>query len=113
MDKLAALRSFEALASEARLDVYLMLVAAGRAGLVAGELASGLDMAPSNLSFHLKNLSQADLVLVEQEGRFLRYRANLPRMAQIAGFLADHCCGGQPEQCAELSGEPGSGGCCQ
>lgn len=102
MDKATVLQAFEALSSSARLDVYLLLVDAGSLGLVAGELASRLDIPPSNLSFHLKNLSHAGLVTVEQEGRFQRYRANLALMRNVTGFLTDHCCGGHPEQCAEL-----------
>lgn len=102
MDKPTVLQAFEALSSSARLDVYLLLVDAGNSGLVAGELASRLDLAPSNLSFHLKNLAYAGLVTVEQEGRFQRYRANLGLMRQVTGFLTDHCCGGHPDQCAEL-----------
>ncbi|QDQ26089.1 helix-turn-helix transcriptional regulator [Chitinimonas arctica] len=102
MDKPTVLHAFEALSSSARLDVYLLLVAAGPNGLVAGELASRLDLPPSNLSFHLKNLSQAGLVTVAQEGRFQRYRANLVLMRDVTRFLADHCCGGHPEQCPEL-----------
>lgn len=102
MDKPAVLQAFEALSSGARLDVYLLLVEAGTQGLVAGELASRLDIAPSNLSFHLKNLSHAGLVTVEQEGRFQRYRANLVLMREVTAFLSERCCGGHPEQCAEL-----------
>lgn len=102
MDKATVLQAFEALSSRARLDVYLLLVEAGSLGLVAGELASRLDLPPSNLSFHLKNLSHAGLVTVEQEGRFQRYRANLTLMRNVTGFLTDRCCGGHPEQCVEL-----------
>lgn len=101
MDKPAVLHAFEALSSSARLDVYLLLVEAGSHGLVAGELASRLDISPSNLSFHLKNLSHAGLVTVEQEGRFQRYRANLALMREVTAFLNERCCGGHPEQCAE------------
>ncbi|MEH6458515.1 ArsR/SmtB family transcription factor [Chitinimonas sp. JJ19] len=117
MDKISALQVFEALSSSARLDTYLLLVGAGGTGIVAGELASRLDMAPSNLSFHLKNLAHAGLVTVEQEGRFQRYRANLALMRQVTGFLTDHCCGGHPEQCAELAASANSANaspsCCE
>lgn len=102
MDKVMALQTFEALAAGARLDVFLLLVEAGQSGLVAGELATRLDIAPSKLSFHLKHLAHAGLVTVAPEGRFQRYRANLARMREVTAFLTNHCCGGHPEQCAEL-----------
>lgn len=99
MDKTRALQAFEALSSAARLEVYLLLVDAGPEGLVAGALADRLALAPSKLSFHLKTLNRAGLITVAQEGRFLRYRANLALMREVTAFLNDHCCGGRPERC--------------
>ena len=79
-----------------------MLVRQGPEGLVAGQIATVLDLPPANLSFHLKAMTQAGLVSVEQEGRFQRYRANLPLMADLVAYLTAECCAGHPEQCAEL-----------
>ncbi len=93
---------FASLAAGLRLDAYRMLVRNSPAGLVAGELAARLAVPPSNLSFHLKALTQAGLVTVEQEGRFQRYRANLPLMQELIAYLTDECCAGQPEQCIGL-----------
>lgn len=104
MDKAAALTVFESLSSGVRLDVFRLLVRAGPAGRVAGEIASALDIPPTNLSFHLKALTHAGLVSVEQEGRYQRYRANLALMRGLIDFLAAECCDGVPEQCAELDG---------
>ncbi len=70
--------------------------------MVAGEIASTLDIPPTNLSFHLKALTQAGLLSVTQEGRFQRYRANIPLMLDLIGYLTQECCAGQPEQCLEL-----------
>ena len=47
-------------------------------------------------------MTQAGLVSVEQEGRFQRYRANLPLMAELVAYLTAECCGGRPERCADL-----------
>lgn len=93
MDKGAALQVFEALSSGVRLDVFRLLVQAGPAGRVAGEISSALDIPPTNLSFHLKALAQAGLVTAEQEGRFQRYRANIPLMVDTIGYLTENCCG--------------------
>ena len=102
MDKRSAIEIFESLSSGIRLDVYRMLVEQGPQGLVAGQIASALDLPPPNLSFHLKAMTQAGLVSVEQEGRFQRYRANRPLMADLVAYLTAECCAGHPEQCAEL-----------
>jgi DNA-binding transcriptional ArsR family regulator len=102
MDKLTAVGVFESLSSSVRLDVYRLLVKNGLEGLVAGEIAATLGVPASNLSFHLKALTQARLVTVEQEGRFQRYRANMPLMMALIDYLTAECCAGHPEQCVEL-----------
>ena len=61
MEKASATTVFESLASGIRLDIYRLLVRQGPQGLVAGEIASALDIPPTNLSFHLKALTQARL----------------------------------------------------
>jgi len=103
MEKTIATTVFESLASGIRLDVYRLLVRQGTGGMVAGEIASALDIPPTNLSFHLKALTQARLVAVEQEGRFQRYRANMPLMLDLIGYLTAECCAGHPEQCVDVS----------
>ncbi|MGL5187484.1 MAG: ArsR/SmtB family transcription factor [Plesiomonas shigelloides] len=110
MDKPTATKVFESLASGIRLDVWRLLVKAGLNGMVAGQLATELDLAPNTLSFHLKAMLHAGLVSVEQEGRFLRYRANIPLMLDLIGYLTEECCQGQPEQCADLRK---NAGCCE
>jgi DNA-binding transcriptional ArsR family regulator len=102
MRRNVAVTVFETLSSGVRLDVYRRLVRKGMDGMVAGEIATALDVPPTNLSFHLKAMTQAGLVTVEQQGRFQRYRANLPLMRELIGYLTDECCAGHPEQCADL-----------
>lgn len=102
MDTLSATSVFESLASAVRLDIYRLLVKTGPDGLVAGEIASTLNVPPTNLSFHLKALAHAQLVSVVQEGRFQRYRANLTLMQSLIVYLTQECCAGQPEQCPEI-----------
>lgn len=101
MDKSLATAVFESLASGVRLDIYRLLVKTGPVGLVAGEIGGSLAVPPTNLSFHLKALTHAQLVSVEQEGRYQRYRANLGLMQDLIGYLTEECCAGHPEQCPE------------
>jgi len=102
MKKNLATAVFESLSSGLRLDIYRLLVKKGTAGMVAGEIATTLEIPPTNLSFHLKTLTQAGLLTVTQEGRFQRYRANMPLILDLIAYLTDECCGNQPDQCIDL-----------
>lgn len=102
MKKDLATTIFESLSSGVRLDTYRLLVKKGADGMVAGEIASTLDIPPTNLSFHLKALTQAGMLTVTQEGRFQRYRANIPLMLDLIAYLTEECCAGHPEECADL-----------
>jgi DNA-binding transcriptional ArsR family regulator len=102
MQKNLATAVFESLSSGLRLDIYRLLVKKGTAGMVAGEIATTLEIPPTNLSFHLKTLTQAGLLTVTQEGRFQRYRANMPLIVDLIAYLTDECCGSQPDQCVDL-----------
>ena len=99
MKKETAVTVFESLASSVRLDVFRLLVRHAPGGLVAGEIAAALGLPATNLSFHLKALTQAGLLSVTQEGRFQRYRANMALMGDLVAYLTDECCGGHPEAC--------------
>ena len=107
MNQKDAISIFECLASGVRLDAYRLLVRKGQEGLVAGEIAAALDLPATNTSFHLKALTQAGLLTVEQEGRFQRYRASISSMVDLIGYLTDECCSGQPEQCILLRSASG------
>lgn len=102
MNKENAVIIFESLASGIRLDIYRLLVKAGLDGRVAGDLAQELNLAPNKLSFHLKAMTHARLTTVEQEGRYQRYRANIPVVLDVIAYLTEECCGGHPEDCASL-----------
>ena len=99
METTRATSIFEALSSSARLDVFRLLVKHAPDGLVAGEIANLLGIPPTNLSFHLKALLHSGLATMEKEGRFWRYRANIPLMLETIAYLTAECCSGHPEQC--------------
>lgn len=83
-----------ALAQESRLTVFRLLIQAGANGLSAGKISELTGIAPSSLSFHLKELNYAGLVSSENVGRFVIYRANTALMSELIDFLTDNCCGG-------------------
>lgn len=96
MDTNLVVRALGALAHDSRLAIFRALVVAGPQGLPAGEIAQQLGLAPSSLSFHLKDLSHADLVKSRQDGRFVIYTANFDAMTSLIGFLTENCCAGAP-----------------
>ena len=84
-----------ALAQHHRLAAFRMLVEAGPDGLAAGAIASGLDLAPSSLSFHLAQLERAGLVRTIRAGRSIIYSADFAAMNALVGYLTENCCGGR------------------
>jgi DNA-binding transcriptional ArsR family regulator len=98
-----AVKALSALAQETRLSIFRLLVEAGPTGLAAGEIAAAVGAAPTNLSFHLKELAHAGLVHSRQDGRFVFYSAHYAHMNQLIGYLTEHCCerdGGGCEPCS-------------
>lgn len=98
MEEENVVRSLSALAHTHRLQVFRALVVAGPQGMTPGVMAEGVGIAPTSLSFHLKELMNAGLVTQERQGRNLVYRAAYDQMNQLLGFLTENCCAGA--QCA-------------
>ena len=96
LDEAAAVKALAALAQPQRLRAFRALVVAGQAGLTPGVMAEQLGVAPSALSFHLKELAYSGLVSSEARGRNLIYRASFTHMNALLGYLTEHCCQGQP-----------------
>lgn len=114
MESEAAIQALAALAQEHRLALFRLLVHAGETGLTAGQLADAVGIAPTGLSFHIKELERAGLVSQQREGRFMRYRLSVSTMRDLLTFLTDECCGGQPELCGVARAAPVSQiECCQ
>ncbi|MBR0684271.1 metalloregulator ArsR/SmtB family transcription factor [Roseomonas eburnea] len=102
MDENHAAAAFTALGQATRLDVMRALLLAGPSGIPAGDLAERLRVPPSTLSFHLRALEGAGLVAATRQGRNLIYAAQLAVLRSLIAFLADACCGGEPERCGDL-----------
>ena len=95
METKVAVNTLAALAQETRLNIYRLLVVAGSEGLTPGVICEKLELAAATLSFHLKELSRAELISVRQDGRFLYYSANYQKVEELIGFLTDNCCEGK------------------
>ena len=99
MEENEIVRALAALAQGLRLQIFRVLVVAGRTGMTPGALAEHLDVAATTLSFHLKELTHSGLVTQERLGRFLIYRASFEHMNALLGDLTANCC--QGEECLE------------
>jgi ArsR family transcriptional regulator, arsenate/arsenite/antimonite-responsive transcriptional repressor len=94
MEESDVLRSLAALAQPVRLQVFRALVVRGATGLTPGTMAEALNIPANTLSFHLKELTQAELVKSERASRNLVYRAAYDRMNGLLKYLTDNCCQG-------------------
>jgi DNA-binding transcriptional ArsR family regulator len=100
MEKITALAALAALAQDNRLDVFRLLVRAGREGLAAGTVATKLDLAPNTLSFHFDRLKSGGLVTCKREGRSLIYAARFETMNALLEYLTENCCAGVAGACS-------------
>jgi DNA-binding transcriptional ArsR family regulator len=94
-----ALAVLAALSQETRLAIFRRLVRAGPAGEAAGAIAEALATPAPTLSFHLKELERAGLIVQRRESRSLIYAVHVERMRELLSFLMKDCCGGRPEIC--------------
>ena len=94
MNTQTAVTSLSALAQESRLTIFRLLILAGSEGLPAGKISEATGIAPSALSFHLKELNHAGWVSSESAGRFVIYRANTALMTELIAYLTENCCSG-------------------
>lgn len=99
MEVKSALSALSALAHEQRLAVFRLLIRAGPKGLIAGDIATALDIRANTLSNNLNIMSAAGLIRSAREGRMIRYYADLDQMRALLEFLMQDCCGGNPDAC--------------
>lgn len=96
METKEVLVALAAIAQESRLAIFRLLVQIGPDGMAATKIAEQLDIAPSSLSFHLKELTHARLIVSRSEGRYVIYSADVGVMNGLIGYLTENCCGGIP-----------------
>ena len=94
-----AIGALAALASEPRLTVYRLLVKRGPEGYTPSELIERLAIPAPTLSFHLKGLARAGLVVSRRQGRNLYYCPDFERVRSVVGFLTENCCSLAGEAC--------------
>lgn len=103
MDIQSAVIQLSSIAQAARLEIFRLLVQAGVAGLPAGSIGEKLEIPPSTLSFHLKELSRAGMIHSRQVSRFVYYTANYEAMNTLLAYLTENCCAGARECCPDMA----------
>ena len=106
MKKHDALAALAALSQDNRLDVFRLLVEAGRDGMPAGSVAEALEIAPNTLTFHFDRLRDAGLVTVRRDGRSMIYSARYETMNELIAYLTENCCRGRADKCTPVKNEP-------
>lgn len=101
-----AIARFQALGHDTRLRAFRLVIAAGRAGITAGEIAAALDVPPSTLSNHLAILERAGLLQSWRVHRSIYYAVAQKGVSDIVGFLTRDCCRGAPELCGFPAATP-------
>ena len=71
---------FKVLADEQRRDILVMLKI-GR--MSAGEISEALNITPAALSYHLKQLKGADLVMEYKQKNFIYYEINATMFEEL------------------------------
>jgi DNA-binding transcriptional ArsR family regulator len=99
MEDKTAVQALAALANEHRLRIFRTLVAVGPSGLHAGALAERLGIGATSLSFHLKELDRAGLLVSTRQGRNIVYAVQIEGIRELLTFLTEDCCQGRPELC--------------
>jgi DNA-binding transcriptional ArsR family regulator len=113
MEEKQAIAALAALAQESRLRAFRLLVQSGTRGISAGRIARALDIPPATLSFHLKELAQAGIVIRRRSGRSINYSLDIAGVRALLGFLMEDCCAGRPELCQPPTADgTGTEGCC-
>jgi len=90
-----AIKSFIALGQESRLNVFRLIVQKGDKGITPTQVKELLGIPSATLSFHLKELIQANLIKVERQSRNLIYKPQADVVQELTDFLLMNCCGGK------------------
>lgn len=93
---------FGALSNPHRLRILLRLIeccgpemsCSTEAGIGAcvGDLADGLELAPSTVSHHLKELRRTGLVMMTRQGRKVECSVNTRALRELASLIASEQC---------------------
>lgn len=82
----------KALADPVRLKLVSILLTDSGDGVCTCDLATGVDLAESTVSYHLGQLRKAGMVDSERRGMNVYYRARAESLDALRGVLDPNCC---------------------
>lgn len=98
---------FGALSNPNRLQIFLRLVECSLDGgtchtdpipcACVGDLGRDMDLAPSTISHHLKELNRAGLVDMSRNGQKVECRISDETLKYLSSFFTEKCCVKQPD----------------
>lgn len=93
MDTKQMAKIFKALSNENRLELYFQIIKTQEASFEKGEecfitdIMDCLNVGAPTISHHLKELTNADLIVTERRGKFLVARANQVLVQEVCRML--------------------------
>jgi len=88
MSDLQAVSVLAALGHQVRLNLWRLLLPHGEAGLAAGIIASRMSILPSSLSFHLRLMTQAGILVQRRSSRHIMYAVNVEVVTGLADMFS-------------------------
>lgn len=82
----------KALADPVRLKLVSILLTDNGDGVCTCDLATGVDLAESTVSYHLGQLRKTGMVVSERRGMNVYYRARAESLDALRGVLDPNCC---------------------
>jgi DNA-binding transcriptional ArsR family regulator len=77
-----------ALGHQARLKLWRLLLPYGEAGMPAGTIAARMSIVPSSLSFHLRLMTQAGILIQRRSSRHIIYAVNTDLVFGLSQLFA-------------------------
>ncbi|MGE3832526.1 MAG: ArsR/SmtB family transcription factor [Parvibaculaceae bacterium] len=96
MDSVLSSNVLGALGQPTRFEILKLVAGHSRGpkpkGLQAGEIARRLGLAPTTLSFHLKEMTHKGLLVPIRSGRTIAYRAELALLLAVLEDVVSNIC---------------------
>jgi ArsR family transcriptional regulator, arsenate/arsenite/antimonite-responsive transcriptional repressor len=84
-------KAFAALSQITRIQILIMIINSGTDGICPCNLIKELKTTNANLSFHLKELENAELVGKMKQGKFIHYYAKCDSIQKLMASLIKNC----------------------
>lgn len=88
-------RLFSALAHPSRVEIFLGLLPYAQDGLSMGDLGDALEIPPSTLVHHLREMERGGVIQRSREGRITRVTLDIGKLEGFSKTIEALCCSAQ------------------